>query len=194
MKRVIIESPYAGDRETNTRYLLDCMRDSLVRGEAPFASHLLYTAVLEDANPDERTLGIEAGFAWGEAADYVVVYTDRGLTRGMVAGIERASKNRKPVVYRSLEAWAGLPHQEGSLTDSGVTRAPWTPEFVERMRLLQLRDDLHGYTCGNRGDGNHANDGLLVPTEAGWHCLYCSYTQNWAHSMSDPPKRSLTAS
>lgn len=194
MKRVIIESPYAGDRITNERYLLDCMRDSLSRGEAPFASHLLYTAVLEDANPDERKLGVEAGFAWGEAADYVVVCTDRGLTRGMVAGIERASKARQPVVYRSLGAWFGKPHQEGSLTDSGVTRAPWTPEFVERMREHQTRDDLHGYTCGNRGDGNHANDGLLVPSTDGWRCLYCPYTQDWAHSMSDPPRRRLIAS
>jgi hypothetical protein len=62
---VILESPYAGDVEANMRYARAAMRDSLMRGEAPFASHLLYTqeGVLLDSVPEERTLGIEAGFA-----------------------------------------------------------------------------------------------------------------------------------
>ena len=41
MQRVIIESPYAGEIDKNTAYARRCMRDSLDRGEAPFASHLL---------------------------------------------------------------------------------------------------------------------------------------------------------
>lgn len=39
MRRVIIESPYHGNVERNLRYLRACLRDSLLRGEAPFASH-----------------------------------------------------------------------------------------------------------------------------------------------------------
>lgn len=63
MRRVIIESPYAGDVELNAQYARECLRDSLTRGEAPIASHLLYTqpGVLDDAVPRERALGIEAG-------------------------------------------------------------------------------------------------------------------------------------
>ena len=50
MKLVIIESPYAGDIEKNVAYARDCVRDSLMRGEAPYASHLLYTQpnILDD--------------------------------------------------------------------------------------------------------------------------------------------------
>src|SRR3546814_12910998 len=67
MKLVIIESPYAGDVEENTRYARACLQDCLRRGEAPFASHLLYTqpGILDDRVPDERELGLEAGRRWG---------------------------------------------------------------------------------------------------------------------------------
>lgn len=43
MRLVIIESPFAGDVVRNLRYLRACMRDCLRRGEAPYASHALYT-------------------------------------------------------------------------------------------------------------------------------------------------------
>ncbi len=46
-KLVILETPYRGnsysDLEGNIEYARKCMRDSLFRGEFPFASHLLYT-------------------------------------------------------------------------------------------------------------------------------------------------------
>ena len=50
MKKVIIESPFAGDTETNIKYARECLRDSIFRGEAPLASHVLYTqdGVLDD--------------------------------------------------------------------------------------------------------------------------------------------------
>lgn len=71
MKRVILESPYAGDTaedvERNLTYAREALRDSLLRGEAPIASHLLYTqkGVLDDRIREERGLGIAAGVAWG---------------------------------------------------------------------------------------------------------------------------------
>lgn len=111
MRRVIIESPYAGDVEENLRYLRACLRDSLLRGEAPFASHGLYTqaGVLDDTDPEERAHGIEAGFAWRPAAEATVVYTDRGISHGMHQGIEDARCNGRIIEYRVLpmEAWPG---------------------------------------------------------------------------------------
>lgn len=92
MRIVIIESPFAGDVERNLRYLRACMRDCLKRGEAPYASHALYTqpGVLDDGKPDERKLGIEAGFEFRAHADATVVYTDLGISTGMQYGIEAA--------------------------------------------------------------------------------------------------------
>jgi hypothetical protein len=109
MRKVIVESPYAGDVERNTRYARAAMHDCLKRGEAPYASHLLYTqpGVLDDDIPEERTLGIEAGLVWGEAADATVVYTDLGTSRGMMFGVERARQAGRPIEYRMLPDWEG---------------------------------------------------------------------------------------
>ncbi len=83
MQRVIVESPFAGHIERNLRYLRAALLDSLQRGEAPFASHALYPQVLNDEDPEARAVGIAAGFAWGTKADFVVMYTDLGVSPGM---------------------------------------------------------------------------------------------------------------
>lgn len=88
MKLVIIESPYAGDVEANIQYAKEAMLDSLSRGEAPIASHLLYTQMLDDEIPEERKLGIEAGLAWRRVAEMPVFYADRGWSSGMKAAKE----------------------------------------------------------------------------------------------------------
>ena len=106
MDCVIIESPYAGDVELNVEYAKACMLDSLVRGEAPYLSHLLYTQVVDDTVPKERTLGIYAGFAWRPKADKTIVYTDLGISPGMELGIDDAKKHGHEIVYRSLSAYA----------------------------------------------------------------------------------------
>lgn len=101
---VVLESPYAGDVEANVDYARRCVRDCLRRGEAPIASHLLYTqpGVLRDAEPEERRLGIAAGHAWIPAAQALAVYADRGVSRGMEAGITTARAAGVPVEFRSL--------------------------------------------------------------------------------------------
>lgn len=104
---VIIESPFAGDVEKNTRYARACVRDSLLRGEAPIASHLLYTqeGILNDDVPAERQHGIDAGLAWRTVAQASVVYTDLGISKGMEYGIKAAQDAGVPVEYRKLEEW-----------------------------------------------------------------------------------------
>ena len=74
------------------------------RGEAPFASHLLYTqpGVLRDEVDEERSLGIEAGLVWGAGADATVVYEDLGISGGMRMGIDRAKAEGRPVEMRRL--------------------------------------------------------------------------------------------
>ncbi len=87
MKLVIVESPYAGDIEANVNYARAAMRDSLNRGEAPIASHLLYTqpGILRDEAPEERQWGIDAGLAWRRVAEFAAFYVDRGWSSGMDA-------------------------------------------------------------------------------------------------------------
>ncbi len=102
MKLVLIESPYAGDVEKNTEYARSCVKHSLSLGEAPFASHLFYTQILDDKNRKERSKGIEAGLAWGQKAELTAVYTDLGISEGMKIGIERAKKQGREIVYRNI--------------------------------------------------------------------------------------------
>lgn len=110
MKRVILESPYAGDVDNNIIYARICVRDSLLRGEAPLASHLLYTqeGILRDAIPAERQWGIEAGLEWSAQAEATVVYTDRGISKGMEYGIANAKRAGRPIEYRTILNSAAL--------------------------------------------------------------------------------------
>lgn len=109
MKRVIIESPFAGDEPANIAYARAAVHDSLMRSEAPFASHLIYTqpGILDGAIEDERACGIEANLNWLDCADLVAVYTDRGVTPGMHLAINAAKHAGKTVEERSLPAWTG---------------------------------------------------------------------------------------
>jgi len=107
MPLVLIESPFAGDLETNIQFARACMRDSLLKGEAPFAMHLLYTqeGILNDDIPEERKWGMDAGFIWGQHADISVVYTNLGISPGMEIGIQRAQKEGRDIEYRELDSW-----------------------------------------------------------------------------------------
>ena len=103
MKPVIIESPYAGNIKTNVSYARKALKDSLDRGEAPLASHLLYTQVLDDKVKAERKLGITAGLAWQAKAKAVVVYGDLGITKGMKRAIKLAKERKIPIEYRYIK-------------------------------------------------------------------------------------------
>lgn len=104
MNRVIVESPFGGQQLRNIIYARAALRDCLLRGEAPYASHLLYTqsGVLDDDIPEERLLGMQAGFHWHGLADYVAVYIDFGISRGMQAGMANAKQCGLPISERRL--------------------------------------------------------------------------------------------
>ncbi len=104
LKLVIIESPYAGDIETHTGYARACLRDSLNRGEAPIASHILYTqeGVLQDHIDEERQWGIAAGLAWRKVAELAAFYTDHGWSDGMLEAKLIYEAEGKPYEIRTL--------------------------------------------------------------------------------------------
>ena len=105
---VLIESPLASETiegvVRNKKYARACMRDSLAKGEAPYASHLLFAqeGLLNDDIVEERALGIHAGLVWGKFASKTVVYTDLGISSGMKKGIERAQSEGRQIEYREL--------------------------------------------------------------------------------------------
>lgn len=63
----------------------------------------------------------------------------------------------------------------------------FTPEQVKKLDAYQKAGEFHPFTCPNRGDGNHFENGIdlggLIPTVRGWICQSCEYTQDWAHGF-----------
>lgn len=108
MKLVILESPFAGAVQQNVHYARLCLRDSLLRGESPIASHLLYTqeSVLDDLIPAERSLGIAAGLAWRSVAHKAVFYVDRGWSSGMLAAKAKYDEEGFPYEIRKLNGYS----------------------------------------------------------------------------------------
>ncbi|MDP4039234.1 MAG: hypothetical protein Q8P57_01485 [Candidatus Pacearchaeota archaeon] len=110
IKFVDIETPYSGKNEEEIRrnllYARACVRDSLMRGEIPYASHLFFTqpGILDDDIPGERDMGIKAGKELIEALPDIVtiVYQNLGISRGMQYGIDRAEQNGRNIEYRVL--------------------------------------------------------------------------------------------
>lgn len=102
MRLVIIESPYADAVDEHVAYARKAMLDSLARGEAPLASHLLYTQILDDKDDTQRRLGMAAGFAWTAKAEVVAVYDDYGVSSGMARGIAEAMLLGIAVEYRTI--------------------------------------------------------------------------------------------
>jgi hypothetical protein len=132
--RVIIESPYKGNTDLNIAYLRACMRDSLLRGEAPFASHGLYTqpGVLVDDIPSDRALGIEAGFAWRASAAKTVFYTDLGWSGGMNYGRQHCERNGLPFECRGLPNQARLDSTPVALTGEALIKLACELDRMQR--------------------------------------------------------------
>lgn len=103
---VVVESPWkatdAYTVEQHRTYAEYAMLDCFKRGEAPFASHLLYTPILDDDCLPERLQGIEAGLLWGSHCDYVAAYVDMGVSNGMHQAIEHWGKLGKRIERRTI--------------------------------------------------------------------------------------------
>jgi hypothetical protein len=104
---VCLESPYAGDVERNLRYARAAVRDCLDRDESAYGSHLFFTqpGILRDEVPEERELGIRAGFVWAALATKRVFYVDLGWSSGMKAGLAEANRIGQPVEVRYMPGW-----------------------------------------------------------------------------------------
>ena len=135
MPLVVIESPYRHhditEVETNLVYARLALRNSLERGEAPYASHLLLTQITDEET--ERDWGINAGFAWGSKADYIAIYIDLGVTQGMIRGAKIARDRGQGIFLRTLQGNQNLHFLETDRLIGNWQRA-----------LDEARTKLHG--------------------------------------------------
>jgi hypothetical protein len=120
------------------------VRDSLLRGEAPIASHLLYTqpGVLNDQVADERRPGIEAGLAWRVAAEATVVYQDLGISPGMEHGIAAAKAAGLPVEYRTLPPSFSLAKSRVRRVRSKISLSDAATEPASAVRGLRGAQEI----------------------------------------------------
>jgi hypothetical protein len=108
MELVIVESPYAEKNgvtvEEHIKYARKCVKDSLMRDEAPIASHLLYTqdGILDDKIIEERELGIMAGLEWRKVSQKSVFYIDYGFSSGMEFALQQALDENRIVETRKI--------------------------------------------------------------------------------------------
>lgn len=128
MKKVIVESPfmYRSENEServigqlrNTMYARLALRDCILRGETPYASHLLLTqpGILDDDNSNERRLGIDAGLEFGKICDMSAFYTDLGYSTGMKYGLQSAQDVGRPIDKRQLDGWNNALNESPSET------------------------------------------------------------------------------
>ena len=78
---VYICSPYAGDIAGNVDAARRYSRFAVDKGYIPIAPHLLYPQFLDDADPDERELGIFFGNAMGVRQPNLCRSAGRNQTR-----------------------------------------------------------------------------------------------------------------
>lgn len=115
---VCVESPWkatdAYSVEQHRTYAQYAMQDCFKRGEAPFASHLLYTPILDDDCLPERLQGIEAGLLWGVHCDFVAVYIDMGISEGMRQAIDYWGNLDKRIDRRTISPglWKAVREME----------------------------------------------------------------------------------
>lgn len=144
LRRVVLESPFAGDVDLNLRYLRACLRHSLRLGETPFASHGLYTqpGVLDDTSPDERALGIAAGLEWARKAHATVAYVDLGISAGMREGIEHARQSGRLIEQRCLPSET---FKKDVLHAEYKARAPKMRLFRLELLIGKDYDTVHSF-------------------------------------------------
>lgn len=100
MIRTFIASPWRGSVKKNTAYARRALADSLAKGEAPYAPHLLYPQVLDEAGG--RFSGQAAGLEFLKACELLAAYADHGISEGMQVEINYAKAQGIRVELRRI--------------------------------------------------------------------------------------------
>lgn len=110
MSMYYIRSRYRGkdkvEIEKHIQYAKDLTRKALLHGHCAVTPHLYITECLNDSDPDERMLGLDAALELLAKCDAVIVGQRFGISEGMQAEIDRAKILNIPVFYRDVEEGA----------------------------------------------------------------------------------------
>lgn len=133
---VVVESPRRGraprwaprplaavlervDHALNRHYAKQCVRDSLLRGEHPYASHVLFEhGALDSRRDSELRAGMRAGIAWGAHGDVRAYYVDRGISAEMRDAIDVGALGAQ-IEFRTLwprRNWFPTEHELRALS------------------------------------------------------------------------------
>ena len=127
MKRIYICSPYRGDIERNTAIARKLMQMALQRGHVPIVPHLLYTQVLDEDDPWQRLVGLNAAETLIECCDEAWIFTpDDVYSDGMLQEIA------------FIEGWLGIKRVDISLTDNtdlAIELDEWMAQIGNRKSL-----------------------------------------------------------
>jgi hypothetical protein len=106
MQCVLLETPCSGNEHPiiYEKYAKACIRDSLLRNEAPLSGFLLYKQpdILNHLVYNEKILGRLAELEWSKSCKRMLVYKDLGITKEMQRNIDNAIAIDQIVEYRIL--------------------------------------------------------------------------------------------
>jgi len=92
MKTAYICSPYSGDVKRNKQYARELTARAIQDGYAPITPHLYITECLDDNDPEQRELGLNAGIALLSVCDIIIVGKRYGISDGMKTEIFKARR------------------------------------------------------------------------------------------------------
>ena len=99
---VYVCSPYAGDITRNTTQARRFSKFAVDEGFLPITPHLLFTQFLNDANPDEREIGMHMGLVLLTKCSELWVFGER-ISAGMQREIKKAQKRGIQIRYFNNE-------------------------------------------------------------------------------------------
>ena len=153
MRIVCLESPFKPTEDEIVRYagrysaaeLLRqnliyarlCLLNSLKQGEAPLASHLLYTQVYTEA-PELRAAGIKAGIQMHHRCDLVVLCIDLGVSSGMRLAADNAKLINTEQTRRSILDSADGKDPRAQLAKMELATFP----YLEELQRSERADDF----------------------------------------------------
>lgn len=154
MKIVCLESPFkpsAADIATyvgrysaadllrqNLIYARMLLLNSLLQGETPVASHLLYTQVWSE-KPELRDAGIKAGIEMHKRSDLVALGVDLGVSSGMKLASDHATLIGVAQTRRVLLS-AGTRDPRELLAEMDLATFP----YLEELQAAEYRASRNG--------------------------------------------------